>query len=65
MKPVAGVWDSSENWYAAEEYGNVGGDIGTETLEIDLRGVKTLGKLRQDARFTLVSSEISEKIARE
>lgn len=64
VKPVTGVWDSSENWYAAEEYGNVGGDIETETLGIDLRGVKTLEKLRQDTRFTLVSSEISEKIAR-
>jgi hypothetical protein len=65
VKPVAGVWDSSENWYAAEEYGNVGGYVPDETLTIELRGANTLEKLRQDSRFTLVSSEISEKCARE
>lgn len=65
VKPVAGVYDSSENWYAAEEYGNVGGYVPDETLTIDLRGAKTLERLVQDSRFTLVSSEISEKCARE
>ena len=64
VKPVAGVWDSLENWRAAEEHGNVGGDIESELLEIETRGEMGLDKIKADPRFVVVSVKMTEECPR-
>ena len=64
LRPVSGKWDSNENWYAAEEYGNVGGHVATELLNVTrLRG-SDLVKLMTDERFVVVKLELTEECAR-
>jgi hypothetical protein len=53
-KPVSGKPIDNENWYAAEEYGNVAGF--PEELEITMPRHK-LDDLKKDRRFTITSTK--------
>lgn len=64
LRPVSGKWDSNENWRAAEEYGNVGGRIATELLNVMRVRGSELAKLMTDERFIVVKLELVEECAR-
>jgi hypothetical protein len=56
VRPVDG--SDAQNWYAAEEYGGVGGIDGM--LEIECQG-KALNDLRNDSRFVIVSEKCTHR----
>lgn len=64
LRPVSGKWDSDANWRAAEEYGNVGGDIATELLDVTRVRGSELARLMADERFVVVKLELTEECAR-
>jgi len=53
-----GTCDDQDNWYAAEEYGGVGGL--DNVLEIRCQG-KDLDDLRNDSRFVIVSEKCTHR----
>jgi hypothetical protein len=64
LRPVSGKWDSNANWRAAEEYGNVGGCIATELLDVTRVRGSELARLMVDERFTVVKVELVEECPR-
>jgi hypothetical protein len=61
LRPVSGEWDSTENWRAAQNYGNTSGDCVKKLLDVTRVQGSRLKTLVSDENFVVVSIVLSEE----